>query len=115
MRTPKYDQPSTELVDQAIQKASRFAEFSSPRLIVAETGRIVPRENVVLEEDLVVLMEAAPDSVPPIVIAPWGDVHVVVDGHHRLAAAWEAGHKSIWTIEVRLKRLKHLVWPEWYG
>ena len=114
MRKPQYDKPHEELIDQSIGQASRYASFRRPRLVALETVRIVPREAIVLEPDLVDLQRETPEVVPPIVVAPWGDVHVVVDGHHRLAGALEAGHKVIWAVEVDLQKLKHLEWPGWY-
>ena len=114
MREPKYDPPAHALVEEGIELASRYASFRKPRLVALDTKRIVPREMIVLESDLTELMDEAPGSVPPIVVAPWGDVHVVVDGHHRLAGLIQAGHKSIWAIEADLVKLKHLVGPGWY-
>lgn len=102
------------MVEMAIKSASRFALFYNPRLKALETRRIAPREMIVLEEDLVELMKEVPETVPPIVVAPWGDIHIVVDGHHRLAGSIEAGLKSIWVIEVDLRSLKNFIWPEWY-
>jgi len=114
MAKPKYPRPNDELIDESIQGASRFASFSDPRIVVLSMERIVPREMIVLDDDLVDLMREAPETVPPIVVAPWGDVHVVVDGHHRLAGSFEARLDPIWAIEVNLKKLKHLAWPAWY-
>lgn len=114
MKPPKYEPPSRVLIEQALKQASTFADVRKPRLIAAETKRIMPREMIVLEEDLVDLMKESPEEVPPIVVAPWGDVHIVVDGHHRLAGALEAGHKVIWVIEADLHKLKYADFPEWY-
>lgn len=114
MREPKYDPPARDLVEEGLDLASRFATFKKPRLVAVDAKRLVPREMIVLESDLTELLREDPGGVPPIVVAPWGDVHVVVDGHHRLAGFIEAGHKSIWVIEADLVKLKHLVWPEWY-
>ena len=111
---PAYGMPTRALMDASLDAASRFASFRNPRLIAVAVGRVVPREMIVLEDDMVDLMRKAPESVPPIVVAPWGDVHVVVDGHHRLAGSFEAGMKSVWAMEVDLVKLKHLAWPEWY-
>lgn len=69
---------------------------------------------ILLDEDLTDLMRKEPETVPPIVVAPWGDVDVVVDGHHRLAGSVEAGLKAIWAIEVDLVKLGHFEWPAWY-
>jgi hypothetical protein len=102
------------LIEESLKKAQRFASFAEPRLVVLNPKRIVPREMIVLDEGLTDLMRNAPETVPPIVVAPWGDVHVVVDGHHRLAGSLEAELRSIWAIEVDLVKLGHLVWPEWY-
>lgn len=114
MAKPEYKEPSDEMVERSLDAAARFASFRHPEVVPLETRRIVPRENIVLEGDLVELMRNSPETVPPVVVAPWGDVHVVVDGHHRLAAAMEAGHKRIWAVEVDLVKLKNLEWPAWY-
>lgn len=114
MAKPKYPRPNEDLIDESIWSASRFAAFSNPHIIALPVERIVPREMIVLDDVLVDLMRKAPETVPPIVVAPWGDVHVVVDGHHRLAGSFEAGLDPIWAIEVNLKKLKNLAWPEWY-
>lgn len=113
-RMPGYQPPGRELVRKALDMAERNATIKSPKLIAVETRRIIPREMIVLDQGLIDLMNDAPETVPPIVIAPWGDVHVVVDGHHRLAGAIEAGHAWIWAVEAPLVRLKTLVWPAWY-
>jgi len=112
-RAPGYEPPGRELVRKSLDMAERHATIKSPRLISVETRRIVPREMILLEKELIDLMSDAPETVPPIVIAPWGDVHVVVDGHHRLAAALEAGHGWIWAVEAPLVKLKTLEWPAW--
>lgn len=114
MAKPRYEEPSREMVEHSLDAASRFASFRRPRLRALDIQRIVPREMIVLEPELVDLIRESPETVPPIVVAPWGDVHVVVDGHHRLAGSIEARHKSIWVIEVDLQKLKHLEWPAWY-
>lgn len=111
---PKYPRPADELIDRSIQNALKHASFTNPRIVILNPGRIVPREIVLLDEDLTTLMREEPETVPPIVVAPWGDVHVVVDGHHRLAGSLEAQLKAIWAIEVDLKKLKNFVWPQWY-
>lgn len=111
---PRYPRPSNDLADQSVRMASKFASFKGPRFVILSTERIVPRETILLEGDLVDLMKEAPEAVPPIVVARWGDVHVVVDGHHRLAGSLEAGLDSIWAIEVDLKKLKNFEWPAWY-
>jgi hypothetical protein len=111
---PKYPRPSNELIEESLGKAQRFASFAEPRLVVLNPKRIVPREVIVLDDGLTELMRNAPETVPPIVVAPWGDVHVVVDGHHRLAGSLEAELKAIWALEVDLVKLGHLQWPQWY-
>ncbi len=111
---PKYPRPTRNLLDQAVRMASKFASFDDPRLVILATSRIVPRETILLEGELVDLMREAPETVPPIVVAPWGDVHVVVDGHHRLAGSLEAGLDSIWAVEVDLEKLKNFEWQAWY-
>ncbi len=114
MPKPRYKRPDADLVRHSLEMAAKHAHFVNPRLVSLDTTRIVPREVVMIENDHVRLMQEAPETVPPIVVAPWGDVHVVVDGHHRLAASLEAGLEDIWAVKVDLKKLKNLVWPSWY-
>ncbi len=114
MSSPKYARPDQQQLRDSLSGTSKHATVARPRLIALDIKRIVPREQIILEDELVDAMLDAPEEIPPIVVAPWGDVHVVVDGHHRLAAALQAGLKWIWVIEVDLVKLKTLRWPEWY-
>lgn len=113
-RSPSYPEPNHGLLLESLELAKKAASIRDSHLVSVQTKRIVPREQIILEPDLIELMKDAPETVPPIVIAPWGDVHVVVDGHHRLAAAIEAGHDYIWALEAPLLRLKNFEWPGWY-
>ncbi len=98
-----YKRPYRKAIDEALELASEVAVLGDVVLIKAKTWEIEPREEVQgRSPSLMRRWKYAPRHVPPVVVYQRGDRYVVVDGHHRLKAAIDAGRENLWVLEATL-------------
>ncbi len=112
-----YPRPSEDVVREAIRDARTWAWFRQWDLKIVPTDLIQPRQSAAINDDIVNAMQEAPETVPPIVLTPVGNLFMVVDGHHRLAGAVEAEMDRIWAVVVHDPRFppRDLRLLEWYS
>lgn len=98
---PTYQQPSVDLVEQAIYEARKIVTFRNYELAAISTADILPRQSYVpVMSEMIDDIKASPEAFPPIIVALFGDTLMVVDGHHRLGAFLASRMKSVWAIVV---------------
>ncbi len=99
-----YPRPSQELVDRMLTKAKELNALTfEPLLRVLDIARLQPSQWADKEPvpGLADAVREDPASVPPLLVQVWGNgVFRVLDGHHRLKAARQAGRSTVWCVVI---------------
>ncbi len=96
-----YPPPTGERVKAAFaHEGGQSYERGNWQLAWVDVDNIQEVEEVEeFDSELVEAFALFPESIPPIQVKYFGgELFQVFDGHHRLQAAKEAGHKAIWVI-----------------
>ncbi len=105
-----YPRPAPELVDRMLTKAKELNALTfEPLLRVVDVDRLQPSQWGDKEppEGLADAVSEDPASVPPLLVQVWGNgVFRVLDGHHRLKAARQAGRSKVWCVVIDAGYLK---------
>jgi hypothetical protein len=98
----KYPKPSEELLWKSLDDIWFELTDDDWKWSWVPTEKVRMTEHLAIPiESLVEKMHSRPEKVPPIIVTRMKSGGFrVLDGHHRLLAAWLAGRKKLWVVEI---------------